>query len=187
MIDLSNFSYEKILSSSLFSRLILAIIIIFAGFVIGRVVGRLIKRILHEIELNSILKKATKLNIHIEEVTGNFVTYFIYFAAVIMALNQIGLTTTLLNMIMGAVIVIIIISIFLGLKDFVPNIMAGIFIHQKRFIKKGDTIKVQNIEGKIIYVNLVETRVKTKQGDIIYIPNSVLTKQEFVKIRKKKK
>ena len=74
----------------------------------------------------------------------------------------------------------------LSIKDFMPNMFAGFFIHQKRFIKEGDIIKVDNIKGKIVHVNLVETTIETKQGDIIYIPNSLLTKKTIVKVKKKK-
>ena len=40
-----------------------------------------------------------------------------------MALNKIGVTTDVLNIFSGAVMIIIILSVFLGVKDFVPNLM----------------------------------------------------------------
>jgi len=168
----------------LLTKVVTAVLILLIGFIIGRVLGKLVQRFLHEIELNGILKKAAGIRISVEEIFGLFVTYFVYFIAVVMALNQIGLTTTVLNMISGGVIVILIISIVLGIKDFVPNILAGLFIHQKRFVKVGDTIKVKDVEGKIVYINLLETRVKNKEGDIIYFPNSMLTKSEVIKKKK---
>ncbi len=101
-----------------------------------------------------------------------------------MALSQLGLTTTVLHMISAAVIVIVIISIFLSIKDFVPNFMAGIFIHRKGFVNEGDKIRVKGVEGRIIHLNLVETRIKTKKGDVIYLPNVLLTRNEVVKLKK---
>ena len=61
-------------------------------------------------------------------------SYFIYFIAIIMALNQVGLTSAILNMLSGAVILLILISMILAIKDFVPNMVAGIFIFQKGII-----------------------------------------------------
>jgi small-conductance mechanosensitive channel len=178
--------FLKNIFEMVFTKFVVAIIILLIGFIIGKLLGKIIQRALHEIELNNLLQRATGIKISLEEIISSFITYFIYFITVIMALSQIGLTTTVLNMISAAIIVIIILSVFLGIKDFVPNMIAGIFIHQKRFINKGDRIKVKDIEGKIIHINLVETRIETKQKDIIYIPNSMLTKSEVTVIKKKK-
>jgi len=119
-----------------------------------------------------------------ERAIGKAIAYFIYFIAIIIALNQIGLTTTILYMISAAVLIIIVISIALGVKDFIPNILAGIHLHRKDIIKEGDKIKVKGTEGKVISVELTETKLKTKKGDIIIIPNSMLVKEEIIKLKK---
>jgi small conductance mechanosensitive channel len=89
-------------------------------------------------------------------------------------------------MISGAILIIIIISILLSIKDFMPNMFSGLFIHRKRFINVGDVIKVENTEGKVVHINLVETKIETNKGDIIYFPNSLLTKNKVIKLKKKK-
>lgn len=177
--------FRKIFSG-IFIDITIAIIIILIGFIIGRVVGRLIQGLFHELELNNILKKATGIKVSFEEIAGRFVSYFIYFATIIMALDRIGITSTILYIIAGAIITIVIISLILAIKDFIPNVIAGFFIHQKRHFKEGDQIKVKDVEGKIVHINLIETRIKTKANDIIYIPNSLLTKNE-VKVKGRKK
>lgn len=184
---MANFiEFLKGIFSGVFIDVTISIIIILVGFIIGRIVGKLIQGLFHELELNNILKKATGIKVSFEEIVGRFVSYFIYFIAIIMALNQIGITSAILYIIAGAVMVIVIVSLILAIKDFIPNVIAGFFIHQKRNLKEGDFIKVKKIEGKIIHINLVETRIKTKSNDIIYIPNSLLTKSE-VRVKKKKK
>ncbi len=168
------------------SKVIIALVIILIGFIIGRITGKLIQGILKEIELNKILEKAG-LKISLEEILGHFISYFIYFIAIIMALNQIGVTTMVLNILAGGIILVIIISLLLAFKDFIPNIIAGIFIHQKRYINVGDRIKLNDVQGKIVHINLVETQIQTKDKDIIYIPNSLLTKKSVIKVKKRKK
>jgi len=172
--------------SGFMSKIVVSVVIILIGFVVGRIAGRLVQGILHELELNKILEKAG-FRISFEEIIGNFVSYFIYFITVIMALNQIGITTMILNIISGGIILIVIISLVLAFKDYIPNMISGIFIHQKRFINVGDTIKVNDLQGKIIHINLVETHIETKDKDIIYIPNSLLTKKSIIKVKKKKR
>ena len=174
------------LLSGIFTKLVVAVIIVLIGLVAGKLLGKFIHKLLHEVELNKLIKKSAGIKVSAEEMISSFVTYFIYFIFIVMALNQLGLTTVILHMMSGAILIIIIISILLSIKDFMPNMFAGFFIHRKRFIKEGDIIQVDNTKGKVVHINLVETKIETKKGDIIYIPNSLLTKKTVVKIKKKK-
>lgn len=171
--------------SSILSDIIVAVILVLLGFIIGRVLGRLSQKALHELEIDRVLKSAARIRFSIEKIVGSFVKYFIYFIFIVMALNQLGLTTTLLYIISAAVILLVVLAVFLGIKDFVPNLLAGIFIHRKGLVKPGDVIEVKGIRGKVISIDLVEARINTGKGDTIYIPNSVLTR-DVVRLRKRK-
>ena len=173
-------NYVNVLFSQILTKLIIAIIILLIGFIIGKFIGRIMQKILHEFELNKILKKATGIKISLEEIISHFLTYFIYFIAIIWALSEIGLTTTVLNMISAAILILIIISIILAIKDFVPNFFSSLFILQKELIKPGNKIEIDKIQGKVKKIGLIETEIITKKGDIIYIPNSILTKKEII-------
>ena len=58
--------------------------------------------------------------------------------------------------------------------------------NNKKF-KVGQVIKVKGMQGKIIQITLLETKIETKTGDIIFIPNSVLNKTEVTYMRVKKR
>ena len=179
--------YLKNLFANLYLDILAAVIILLVGFVLAKLFGKIVQKVLHEIEVDSILLKATQIDVKFEGWAGTFVTYFVYFITIIMALNQLNITTTVLQMLSGAVIIIFIISIVLAIKDFVPNTFAGFYIYRNKFIEEGETIRVKGIEGKVIHINLVETKIETKDGDVVYIPNSVLTKTEVIKVFKGKK
>lgn len=168
------------LFSNLFVSLVAAIVILLIGLVIGRFIGNIVRKILRELEVSKILKEEG-VKFPLEDVLSVGIKYVVYFVAIILALNQVGLTDTVLNIFLGIILVLIVIFIILAFKDFIPNAMAGFFVHQRRDIKEGDQIRVKNIEGKVIDINLIETKVKTKSGDVIYIPNSFLTKNEVKK------
>lgn len=167
-----------------YSKILVAAIILLVGFVIGKFVGRLLYRILKELEISAIIKKGTGVKLHVEKGMSVFLTYFIYFITAIMALNQLDITTTVLSMLSGAVIVIIVIAVALAIKDFVPNLFAGFYIYKNRFIKVGERIKVRGIEGTVQEISLLETKLKTKEGDTVYIPNAVMTQTEVLKLKK---
>jgi len=176
-------TYLNAVFSQLFTKFVIATVILLIGFIIGRIAGRLIQRVLHEIELNKILGKAG-IKLSLEEILSSLATYFIYFITVIWALDSLGLTTTILTMISAAFLILFVISVLLGVKDFFPNIISGFFIYRKEIIRPGDKLKVDNLAGTVKKISLTETEVKTNKGDIIYIPNSTLTRKEII-IKKK--
>lgn len=163
------------------TRIVVSIIIIILGLVVGRIIGRLVKKLLQEIELDRLVKLATGINLALTHTLSAFATYFIYFIFVIWALEYLGLGSIVLNILAGGVVVLVILSLLLSLKDFIPNAMAGLFLHLKGLLKEGETIRFENVEGKVVAVNLVETRIETKDKEMIYLPNSVLVKNRFTK------
>ena len=180
-------NYFENLFSGLMTNLIAAVIIVLIGLIVGKVLGKLTQKVLHELEVDRILKKTARIKFSFEKMIGRFVSYFIYFVAIIIALNQFGLTTTVLHMISAAVLIIIVISIVLGVKDFIPNFLAGIQVYRKGMVKEGDFIRVRGTEGEVASLDITEIKLKTEKGDILYIPNSILIKEDFTKLRRKKK
>lgn len=173
--------------SGFFTKFLVAVVILLIGFIVGKLLGRMVFKFLHSMEINHNLNKLANINVGVEEILEAFTTYFIYFITIVMVLQQLGLATTVLNMIAGGVIVIIILSTLLGVKDFIPNAVAGFILQRKNFISVGETIKVKGMQGKVVKISLVETKIETKDQDIIFIPNSVLTKTEVIKVKKKRK
>ncbi len=157
-------------------KLVAAIAILLLGLVFGRFLSKLTQKILSEIELDRVLRESN-IKIPLEQILSNLIKYIIYVGALIMALNQAGLTTPIFNIILTIIFILIIASVILSVKDFIPNLIAGIRVSRKYNIKEGNKIKVLNIEGTIIETDLVETKIRTKNNDIIFIPNSVLTKE----------
>ena len=116
-------------------NLIAAIVILLVGLVIGRFLGNLTRKVLHELELDKLLREQTRFKIPLEQFLGSLVKFIVYFIAIIFALDQLGLQTAILNIILAIIIMIIVIFMILAIKDFIPNLMAGLFLHQKRNIK----------------------------------------------------
>ena len=167
--------------SDLTLNLIAAIVILLVGLVVGRFLGNLTKKLLHELELDRLLKEQTRFKIPLEQFLGSLVKFIVYFVAIIFALDQLGLQTAILNVILAIILISLVVFMILAIKDFIPNLVAGLILHQKRNIKAGEKIEVNNIEGEVINVTLVETKLRTKSGDMVYIPNSVLTKNVVIK------
>lgn len=184
MVDVLSGEFIRGILSQFFTKIILAVIILLIGFIVGRIIGKVLHKVLHEIELDNILKKAG-IRIALEDILSHIVTYFIYFITVIWALSELGLTTTILNMVSAAILIIIIVAALLAVKDFIPNAFAGFFIYKRDLIRQGDMIKINGLQGKVKSVSLIETVVETKTGDMILVPNSNITKKAIIIKRKK--
>ena len=166
------------LSSSIL-KIIFAILIFLFGFILGKIVGRVVYKLLEEIEINEFLKKTTGLRVNAEQIISNFLAYSIYFLALVAALEQIGVANIILYFLSAAIILIILISFFLAIRDFLPNFLAGIYMYSNESLKKGSRIEIDSIKGEITHVDLLHVKIKTKKGDIIYIPNSVVAKSKI--------
>ncbi|MBI2147723.1 mechanosensitive ion channel [Candidatus Woesearchaeota archaeon] len=179
--------YTTLLFSGLYSTILVAVLILLIGFIIAKVASKIVHRLLAEFELSAALKKATGKAIQVEKIGGIIIEYFVYFITVIMVLNQLHITTTVLHMISAAVLVVIVISISLAVKDFIPNAIAGIYLLKNSVVKVGEVIRVKGIEGKVTSITLVETKLETKEGDTVYVPNAAMVKTEVVKVQKEGK
>ena|SRR3989338_7114963 len=168
-------------STNGFINLIAALIILIVGFIVASILSKLTRKVLRDLETNKILREQAQVRLPIEEFISQAVKYVVYLVAVIWALNQIGLTTTVLQIILVTLLVIFIIFIILAFKDFIPNVVAGFIIYHKGTIKKGEQIRIKNIEGKVIHIDLTEIRLITKNKEIVHIPNSYVTKHELIK------
>jgi small-conductance mechanosensitive channel len=175
--DLNSFFSESL------GKMIIAVVIVLIGFILGRILERITQKLLHELELDRIMQR-TGLKISLETVLSNLVAYLVYFIAIIMALNQLGLTTAILYIIVGGVIVLIVVSTLLAIKDYIPNLIAGFFVFRRGMFKIGQRIKLNGTEGKVKKIGLVETEILTRKGDKIFIPNSLLVKSKVV-VKKK--
>lgn len=184
IIDKSIVFFTEIYSK-LIIKVVVAIIIILIGFIIGKIVGRLIYKILSEINVNSLFKRSTGINLKPDIIISNTVTYLIDFFSIIIALDAVALTPGLVYVISGAIIVIIIVSIIIGIKDIIPNAIAGFVMFRKKQFKNGDKIKINEHIGKIKKITLIETIIEKDNKDLVYIPNSALLNYQIYKYSKK--
>src|SRR3989344_4516088 len=116
--------FENILSilpTGTLINLIAAVIILLVGILIANVASKLIHRLLKELEANMLLKEQAKMRLPLDELAGSLVKYGLYLAALILALNQLGLANTTLRIILWALLLIFIIFVILAFKDIMPN------------------------------------------------------------------
>jgi len=173
---------EKV--SPVLSNIVIAVLILLLGLIIGKLIGNLIRRALNEVQLDKHFRTAVRVRFSIEKFIANLVSYIIYFIAVIMSLNKLGLTTVIITIITAIIVLVIVLSFLLAIRDFFPNLLGGARIKTKKIFKEGDDVQIREVRGRITYSGLLETRLITPYDEEVIIPNSIFNKRQVIVRRK---
>lgn len=138
-------------------KIVLALLVFFVGKWIG-------KRILRVAELAMSRSR-------MDATAANFLSNVLYglmlVAVTLAALNKLGINTNSFVAILGAAAV----AIGMALKDQLGNLAAGVMIVMFRPFNRGDNVEIAGQTGRVIDINLVNTRIKTPNNHEVIIPN----------------
>ncbi|MDP2229163.1 MAG: mechanosensitive ion channel family protein [Moraxellaceae bacterium] len=66
-----------------------------------------------------------------------------------------------------------------AMQDTLGNILGGLSLQLDKSVSIGDWIKVDDVSGRVIEVHWRHTAVRTRNGEIVVLPNSLLMKGKF--------
>lgn len=170
--------------SNLTITLLSAFLIAILGIVLGQICGNIVKRLLKGMEISKILEEQLKIKWQLENHLSYIIRYIIYFVTLIIVLNTLGIPTRVLQIVFLVLLSIIIIFIILAFKDWLPNLVSGFYILRTEKIKIGDVISTKGIRGRVVQINLLETKIETNNNEVISIPNHNITRYELMKEKK---
>ena len=169
-------------AQSYFYTIVIGMVILLVGFGIGVLAKKLLKKVLKEIELNKIMNKVG-ISSNIEGAISSIVSYLIYLITIVFFLNQLGIASVVLYIVVGAILMLLILTFLVGLKDVIPNFIAWLIIQKRGKLKEGHRVDIKEISGRIEKIGYLETEIKTDNNDILYVPNNLFIKSKF-KLRK---
>ena len=171
--------------SPILSKVALAVFILLFGFIAGRILGLLARRLLSEIQVDKRFRSAG-VRLPFERVAGSTISIMIYIITIIVSLDTLGLTSTIITIILVGIVFILGVSFLLAVKDFFPNLLSGIRIRLLNLFEEGDYIQIREVKGTIKGVGLLESRIITSYREEIIIPNSIFIKRKIL-VKKKRK
>jgi small-conductance mechanosensitive channel len=107
-----------------------------------------------------------------------FTFYIILALFVASAIQQLGFRITALLGATG----ILTIAIGIASQTSFSNIISGIFIIGEKPFEMGDTIKVKDIEGEVIAIDLLSVKIRTNDNMMVRLPNETLVKSAITNI-----
>ncbi|MBN1785612.1 MAG: mechanosensitive ion channel [Candidatus Methanofastidiosa archaeon] len=109
------------------------------------------------------------------------IRYFIYIVAFIMALSQLRISTDVLLIVAGAISFFGCIFVIIGARDISNNFFSGLEIIWYKTVRVGDNIKTSEIEGVIEEIGIINTIIKSKDGEYLVVPNRKLANEVITK------
>lgn len=144
-------------------RLVVATAIFLIGAFVARIVG------------DAITAMTIQSNIPSGRVLGQAVRYSLLLVVVILALDELGVQTTILTTIIivaiAAVALGLALAFGLGNRQLAHGIMAG--FHAREEFSPGQTLTVGDVSGRLVRIGATKALLETSEGQIS-IPNVVL-------------
>lgn len=143
-------------------RIVSAVLILIAGWVIGNFVNKTIGSI-------------NKLDATLKSFLGGLAKYTVFVVSIVTVLGQFGFQTASLIAVLGAAGL----AIGLALQGTLSNVAAGVMLLILRPFNVGDYIKFGGIDGSVKSLGLFGTELATADNVYIFAPNSSLWKAEI--------
>lgn len=104
------------------------------------------------------------------------ISYFIYVLAFIVAIESVGADLSSLLIASAALLV----GVGLGLQHIFSDVVSGFILLFEGTFKVGDVIEMENLVARVDRIDIRTSKVVTRDGNYIIIPNSTLTRDNIV-------
>lgn len=149
-------------------KLLLAVVVLIIAWLIARTIRRIsdrrLKKQMHDPLLADFL--------------STMIQYIFILIGFLLALRILGFGGITASILAGAGISAFIVGF--AMRDIGENFLAGILMAFKRPFRVGDFVETGAIKGRVLALNIRDTRLKTTDGKDVYIPNAMIIKNPLI-------
>jgi small-conductance mechanosensitive channel len=164
---LNRFRLQELPSLPEWESLLSAIVVLIIGFVILRFSTRMLMRAL-----------GRGLRDQSRELVRKTILYVGATVLFVMVLNAAGVSVGAL---LGAAGVVGI-AIGIASQASLSNIISGLFLVSERFFEIGDVVKVGDVSGTVVSIDLLSVKIKTIDNILVRVPNQQLIEQNITNV-----
>jgi small-conductance mechanosensitive channel len=143
------------------------VIALAATYVIAKIVSKMLEKIFEKTPFPEVIEKWI---VRISK-------YVVYIIGLLVAISVSGFDLTSVIVGLGAFSI----AISFAMSTVIQNFVSGILVQADKAFSIGDEIKVQNFEGTVQKVSVRTTIIETKEGDTVFIPNSIFITNAVVR------
>lgn len=146
-----------------------AALVILVGFFVAKLVSRFFRRVTEK-----------SFTPHHRLLGSTLVFYVVLFMFLLSALKQLGFS---MSVFLGAAGVL---SVAVGFasKTSASNLISGIFLIAEKSFEIGDVIKINEVSGEVISIDLISIKIRTFDNVMIRVPNETLIRTAFTNLSK---
>lgn len=144
-----------------------------AAFIL--MVARLISWVVIQLVLSQYYR-SRNINVGSQYAINQLLKYFVYIIAILMALEALGFTLTI---IWGGAAALLV-GVGLGLQETFKDLFSGVILLFERRAEVGDVVEVDGLIGTVKRIGVRTSLVETRDNIVVIVPNSRLIVQQFV-------
>ena len=148
-------------------QVIQVVIALAATYVIAKIVSRTLAKIFEKTPFPEVIERWIVR-------VSKYIVYAVGFLATI-AISGFDLTSVIVGL--GAFSI----AISFAMSTVIQNFVSGILVQADKAFSIGDEIKVQNFEGTVQKISVRTTVIETKEGDTVFIPNSMFITNPIIR------
>lgn len=165
-------------AGQVFFRILATVAVGFVVFVISK---QVLVVFFDNLKQKSGLKSYQKRLDTLKSLLGNVFSVAFLLVIALMIMKDLGFDIT--PILTGAGILGLAVSF--GSQSLVKDLISGFFIILENQFNVGDEVKIDGIQGRVYKINLRTTILKDEEGNLIYLPNSSISK--LTRLKKEKK
>ena len=140
------------------------------------ILASLVKNLIREYGLPLAERTDTDIDERIVRLMDLTAVYVIWIVGILIALRELGIQVTAFLASMG----IVGLAVALAAKTVLSNVLAGVTLTADPNFRVGDRIEVGDYIGDVLSINLHKTVIRTRDNEIVMIPNDVLGREIII-------
>jgi len=140
------------------------------------ILASLVKALIREYGLPLAERTDTDVDERVVRILDLTAIYVIWTAGLLIALRELGIQVTAFLASLG----IVGLAVALAAKTILSNVLTGVTLTADRNFRVGDRIQVRDYLGDVLEINLHKTVIRTRDNEIVMIPNDVLGREIIV-------
>lgn len=143
------------------NKLLMALLTLLAGFIVVKYLMKLVDKA---------LKRSRTIDPAMHSMFKGLLKCLLYFVVVLMTAATVGISITSIL----ALFSVVGLAVSLAVQGVLSNLAGGVIILSTKMFTLGDFIEADAISGTVQEITFLHTRLKSPDGKIIYVPNSLL-------------